>query len=52
MNACYNAIDRHVEAGKGDKIALIHDSPLTKSIRKVTYSELFDKVNLSLIALI
>ncbi|XP_025834901.1 acyl-CoA synthetase short-chain family member 3, mitochondrial isoform X2 [Agrilus planipennis] len=45
LNACYNAVDRHVEAGKGSKIALIHDSPLTQTIRKVTYGELLDKIS-------
>lgn len=44
LNACYNAVDRHVEAGKGDKVALIHDSPLTNTIRHVTYGELYSKV--------
>lgn len=44
LNACYNCIDRHVANGKGDKVALIHDSPLTNTIRKVTYSELMEKV--------
>lgn len=46
LNACYNAIDRHILAGKGSKVALIHDSPLTNTIRKVTYQELMDKVSL------
>lgn len=45
LNACYNAIDRHVEAGKGSKIAIIHDSPLTKTVRKITYAELLDKAS-------
>ncbi|GLV39394.1 uncharacterized protein CBL_13273 [Carabus blaptoides fortunei] len=45
LNACYNAVDRHVECGKGSKIALIHDSPLTKTIRKLTYAELLDKTS-------
>lgn len=44
MNACYNTIDRHVIAGKGDQVALIHDSPMTNTVRKVTYKELFEKV--------
>jgi len=44
LNACYNAVDRHVERGKKDKVALIHDSPVTKSIRKVTYGELQEQV--------
>ena len=46
MNACYNAIDRHVLAGNGHKVALIHDSPQISTIRKVTYNELLDKVSL------
>ena len=44
MNTCYNAIDRHVEGGRGDQVAIIHDSPVTDSITKVTYKELQDKV--------
>ncbi|KAI5726855.1 hypothetical protein M8J76_009684 [Diaphorina citri] len=46
INACYNAIDRHVERGMAKKVALIHDSPVTKSIRKVTYAELQEQVSL------
>lgn len=46
INACYNAVDRHVEAGKGSKIAIIYDSPVTGVIRKITYSELLEKVKL------
>lgn len=45
MNACYNAVDRHVKAGKGSKIAIIHDSPLTATVRKITYAELLDQVS-------
>ena len=45
LNACYNAVDRHVESGKGSKIALIHDSPLTGTVRRVSYADLLDKVN-------
>lgn len=45
LNACYNAVDRHVAAGKGGKVALIHDSPVTKSVRKVTYAELQNQVS-------
>ena len=45
LNACYNAIDRHVIAGKGDKVAIIHDSPLTNTVRHVTYQELYDTVS-------
>lgn len=45
INACHNAIDRHVNAGNGEKIALIHDSPMTSTIRKVSYNELLDKTS-------
>ncbi|KAJ8667401.1 hypothetical protein QAD02_009064 [Eretmocerus hayati] len=44
-NACYNAVDRHVAAGLGSKTALIHDSPMTGTVRKVTYAELLDKTS-------
>ena len=43
-NTCYNAIDLHVKNGKGEKIAIIYDSPITNSKKKITYSELKDKV--------
>ena len=45
LNACYNAIDRHVIDGHGEKVAIIHDSPLTNTLRRVTYQELYDKVS-------
>ncbi|KAA0201195.1 hypothetical protein HAZT_HAZT007534 [Hyalella azteca] len=44
LNTCYNALDRHVEAGKGSKVAIIHDSPVTGSKRNITYAELLDEV--------
>jgi propionyl-CoA synthetase len=44
MNTCYNAVDRHVEAGRGDQAAIIHDSPVTQSQRTITYAELRDLV--------
>jgi len=44
-NACYNAVDRHVAKGNGDRLALIHDSPVTSSKRYITYAELQDKVS-------
>ncbi|MEL6584506.1 MAG: propionyl-CoA synthetase [Pseudomonadota bacterium] len=43
-NTCYNAIDRHVEAGHGDRVAIIHDSPVTGKTTKITYAELLEKV--------
>ncbi|XP_053981523.1 acyl-CoA synthetase short-chain family member 3, mitochondrial [Hylaeus volcanicus] len=46
LNACYNAVDRHVLAGNGNKTALIHDSPQIPTVRKVTYNELLEKTSL------
>ncbi len=45
MNTCYNAVDRHVENGRGGQTALIYDSPVTNRIDKFTYSELRDQVS-------
>lgn len=44
LNTCYNALDRHVEAGRGDQAALIYDSPVTGTTRTYTYAELTDEV--------
>jgi len=44
VNGCWNAVDRHVEAGHGDRIAIIHDSPVTHSRHEITYAELRDRV--------
>ena len=44
VNTCYNALDLHVEEGRGDQSALIYDSPVTNSIETFTYRELRDKV--------
>ncbi len=40
-NACYNALDRHVQAGNGDKTALIFepDDPTTQEARHISYAE-------------
>ena len=46
MNTCHNALDRHVDAGHGDRVALIHDSPVTGAVRTYTYRELRDEVAL------
>lgn len=43
VNTCYNAVDRHVAAGKGDQTAIIYDSPVTGSKSKISYSELQEK---------
>ncbi len=44
LNSCHNALDRHVEAGRGGQAALIWDSPVTGSERTYTYLELRDEV--------
>jgi propionyl-CoA synthetase len=44
LNTCYNALDRHVEAGRGEQLALIYDSPVTRTIQRFTYVELRDRV--------
>jgi propionyl-CoA synthetase len=40
LNACHNALDRHVEGGRGGQVALIYDSPVTGAKRAYTYAEL------------
>lgn len=44
VNTCYNALDRHVAAGRGDQVAVIHDSPITNSQTKITYAEMQARV--------
>ena len=46
LNTCWNAVDRHVEAGRGEQAALIYDSPVTGTGRTYTYRELRDEVAL------
>ncbi|MGE3290669.1 MAG: propionyl-CoA synthetase [Geminicoccaceae bacterium] len=45
LNICYNAVDRHVAAGRGSQAAIIHDSPVTASTRTISYRELQDLVS-------
>jgi propionyl-CoA synthetase len=44
LNTCYNALDRHVERGRADQLALIYDSPVTGTTTTFTYRELRDTV--------
>lgn len=46
LNSCFLALDRHVAAGKGDRIALIYDSPVTNTKKTYTYKALLDAVAL------
>ncbi len=43
-NTCWNAVDRHVAAGKGDRVAIIHDSPITGTQEKITFAALQERV--------
>ena len=43
LNTCFNALDRHVAAGRADQPALIYDSPVTSTKRVYTYAELLDE---------
>lgn len=43
-NTCHNAVDRHVDAGRGDQPAIIHDSPVTDTKTVLTYAQLRDEV--------
>ncbi|MBL8562574.1 MAG: propionyl-CoA synthetase [Gemmobacter sp.] len=40
VNTCWNAVDRHVLAGRGSQLAIIHDSPVTHLRKGITYAEL------------
>ena len=44
-NTCYNALDVHIDKGRGDRTALIYGSPITGNKSKFTYQELRDKVS-------
>lgn len=44
VNTCWNAVDRHVLAGRGDQVAIQHESPITLSSKGITYRQLQDRV--------
>ncbi|RPH78353.1 MAG: propionyl-CoA synthetase [Candidatus Rokuibacteriota bacterium] len=44
LNTCYNALDLHIDRGRGKQRALVYDSPVTDTIRAFTYAELRDEV--------
>ena len=46
INTCYNALDYHIDNGRGEQDALIYDSPVTDTLKKFTYRELRDQVAL------
>uniref|UniRef100_A0A8C7PGM9 Acyl-CoA synthetase short-chain family member 3, mitochondrial n=1 Tax=Oncorhynchus mykiss TaxID=8022 RepID=A0A8C7PGM9_ONCMY len=45
LNVCHNAVDRHVESGRGDQPAIIYDSPVTGTKQTITFSELQEQVS-------
>jgi len=45
LNATYNCLDIHVKNGHGDQIALIHDSPMTNTIEKISYKQILKDVS-------
>ena len=46
VNTCYNLLDRHVENGRAEQVALIYDSPVTSIVKSYTYRELLNEVAL------
>ena len=44
LNTCFNALDRHVAAGRGDRVAIQYDSPVTGTQRAISYAQLLDDV--------
>lgn len=44
ISTCYNCVDRHVHAGRGDNVAVIFDSPVSGIKEKYTYAQLLDEV--------
>lgn len=44
INGCYNAVDCHVEAGHGDRTAIIYDSAIRGKQEQISYAELQDQV--------
>ncbi len=44
LNTCFNALDRHVVRGHGDRAAILYDSPVTGSKAAYTYAQLLEKV--------
>ncbi len=44
LNTCYNALDAHIEQGRGSQPALIYDSPVTGKLKTFSYQELRDRV--------
>lgn len=44
LNICYLALDKHIQDGFGDNVAIIYDSPVTQTVKKYTYAEVKTEV--------
>jgi propionyl-CoA synthetase len=44
LNACYNAVDRHADGGRGEQLALVYDSPITGAKKSYTYAQMKQEV--------
>lgn len=44
LNTCHNAVDRHVEGGRADQVAIHYDSPVTGTKRAYTYADVLAHV--------
>ena len=44
LNACYLALDKHIQDGYGEKTAIIYDSPVTQTVKKYTFNEVKSEV--------
>ncbi|OAB25175.1 propionyl-CoA synthetase [Flavobacterium fryxellicola] len=44
LNICYLALDKHIQDGYGDQVAIIYDSPVTQTVKKYTFLEVKTEV--------
>lgn len=44
LNMCYLTLDKHIQDGFGDQIAIIYDSPVTQVVKSFTYYEVKQEV--------
>lgn len=44
LNACYLALDKHIQDSYADQVAIIYDSPVTQTVKKYTFSEVKSEV--------
>lgn len=44
LNACYLAVDKHIEDGFGEQTAIIYDSPVTQTVKKYTYNQIKSEI--------